>query len=75
MGKRLHTTRERAESIRKWQPFSYARGAGQLPGPVAKVTKSSSNQCKWAEVWFDGAGGVAVGILDGMGVFNSGEMF
>lgn len=37
--------KERAESIRKWQLFSCARGAGQLPGPVAKVTESSANWC------------------------------
>lgn len=75
MGKRLHRTRERPESIRKWQPFSRARGAGQLPGPVAKVTKSSSNQCKRAAVWLDGVGGVTIGILDGMSIFNNDELF
>lgn len=69
MGKRLHRTRERPESIRKWQPFSRARGAGQLPGPVAKVTQSSSNQCKRAAVWFDGVGGMTGRILDGMRAF------
>lgn len=54
MGKRLHGQKERAESIRKWQLFSCARGAGQLPGLVAKVTGSSANVVQRAAVGSDG---------------------
>lgn len=45
MGKRLHRQKERPESIRKWQLFICARGAGQLPGLVARVTGSSASWC------------------------------
>ncbi|KAF0025323.1 hypothetical protein F2P81_022204 [Scophthalmus maximus] len=45
MGKRQHRQKERPESIRKWQLFSCARGAGQLPGLVAKLTGSSASWC------------------------------
>lgn len=45
MGKRLHRQKERVESIRKWQLFSCARGAEQLPGLVAKVTGSAAKWC------------------------------
>lgn len=58
MGKRLHGQKERAESIRKWQLFSCARGAGQLPGLVAKVTGSSANMVQRAAVGSDGGGRV-----------------
>lgn len=53
MGKRLHRQKERPESIRKWQLFSRARGAGQLPGRVAKVTGGSANCCgrPWRGRW------------------------
>lgn len=54
MGKRLHRQKERPNSIRKWQLFSCARGARQLPGVVAKVTGSPASWCKWAAVRFDG---------------------
>jgi len=45
MEKRLHRQKERPKSIRKWLLFSCARGAGQLPGVVAKVTGSSASWC------------------------------
>lgn len=66
MGKRLHRTRERSESIRKWQLFSRASRAGQLPGPVAKVTKSSANRCGEQQFGLMGRVGVMAGILEGM---------
>lgn len=56
MGKRLHRQKERAESIRKWQLFSCASGARQLPGLVAKVTGSSANCCSGQRM--------TVGIVD-----------
>lgn len=56
MGKRLHRQKERPESIRKWLLFSGARGAGQLPGLVAKVTGSSASWCS----------GQQLGLMGGM---------
>jgi len=44
-GKQLHGQKERPGSIRKCQLFSRAKGAGQLPGLVAKVTGSSASWC------------------------------
>lgn len=64
MGKRLHTEKERPDSIRKWQLFSCARGAGQLPGLVAKVTGSAASWCTGQPLGLMG-GLTTVGILDG----------
>lgn len=64
MGKRLHTEKERPDSIRKWQLFSCARGAGQLPGLVAKVTGSAASWCSGQPLGLMG-GLTTVGILDG----------
>lgn len=75
MGKRLHRQKERPESIRKWQLFSCARGAGQLPGLVAKVTGSSANCCSGQQLDF-GRGWwrrMTVGILDRMRGQRAGE--
>lgn len=62
MGRGLHRTRERSESIRKWQLFSCARRAGQLPGPIAKVP----NRCDGQQFGVMGWVRVMVGILEGM---------
>lgn len=64
MGKRLHRQKERPESIRKWQLFSCARGAGQLPGLVAKVTGNSASWCSGQQLGLMGGWRrMTVGIL------------
>lgn len=56
IGKRLHTEKERPDSIRKWQLFSRARGAGQLPGLVAKVTGNKASWCNGQPLGFNRGG-------------------
>lgn len=54
MGKRLHRKKERPESIRKWQLFICARGAGQLPGLVGWLEAQPAGAAGSTRVWWGG---------------------
>lgn len=53
MGKRLHRHKERAESIRKWQLFSCARGAWATSWSCCQGDWKLSQLVAWAAVAFD----------------------
>ncbi|KAK5850716.1 hypothetical protein PBY51_001568 [Eleginops maclovinus] len=64
--------KKRPESIRKWLLFNCARGAGQLPGVVAKVTGGYASWCNGHQL-VEGGQRMAVGMLDRRRVQKAGE--